>query len=62
MHAFCPVLIRGLGLFYETQLCSILIGVVSDLSRGLGDKILPFVNDILQVLLQILQVIISSFF
>jgi importin subunit beta-1 len=60
MPAFCPFFIHGLGLFHETQLCTILIGVVSDLSRGLGDKIVPFVNDIIQVLLQTLQVLALS--
>lgn len=54
MPSFQQYLLCGLKTYDNAQLCSVSIGVVSDLSHALGDKIAPFSNDIMTALMEIL--------
>jgi importin subunit beta-1 len=51
MPNFCPYLAAGLQNHAEYQVCSAAVGLVADISRGLGNKILPFCDDIMKMLL-----------
>nr|VDD47000.1 unnamed protein product [Brassica oleracea] len=45
----------GLQNFEEYQVCSITVGVIGDICRALDDKILPFCDQIMSLLIQNLQ-------
>lgn len=50
-----PSLMAGLRCIEEYQLCTIAVGVVGDLCRALGKGILPFCDDLMRCLLELLQ-------
>uniref|UniRef100_A0A915L5R3 Importin subunit beta-1/Transportin-1-like TPR repeats domain-containing protein n=1 Tax=Romanomermis culicivorax TaxID=13658 RepID=A0A915L5R3_ROMCU len=52
---FKMFLIAGLRNHSEHQVCQAAVGIVADLSRSLGDKILPFTDELLSLLLEILN-------
>jgi importin subunit beta-1 len=52
MPEFFKYLEAGLQNYEEYQVCSISVGVVGDISRALEDKILPFCDGIMTVLLK----------
>ncbi|ESP02229.1 hypothetical protein LOTGIDRAFT_199879 [Lottia gigantea] len=54
VEAFKPFLALGLQNCAEYQVCLASVGVVGDLSRALGRKILPLCDDLMQTLLSIL--------
>ena len=54
MPSFQQYLLRGLKTYEIPQLCSVSIGVVSDLSQSLAEKIAPFSNDIMTALMEVL--------
>ena len=47
-----PYLLRGISNWQEPQVCITAVGVVGDLCRAVGDKILPYCNQIMEILLQ----------
>ncbi|OWM81683.1 importin subunit beta-1 [Punica granatum] len=55
MPEFSKYLQMGLQNFEEYQVCSITVGVVGDICRALDDKILPFCDGIMELLLKDLQ-------
>jgi len=55
MTHFRPFLVPGLKNYEEHQVCSVAVGVVGDVSRALGTKILPFCDELVTLLLQDLQ-------
>lgn len=55
MNHFRGVLTLGLKTYEEHQVCSVAVGVVGDIARALGPKILPYCDEIVQLLLQDLQ-------
>lgn len=52
MSEFYKYLDKGLQNFEEYQVCSISVGVVGDICRALDDKILPYCDNIMTLLLQ----------
>lgn len=58
MEAFTPYLYNALGNLEEPGLCSIAIGLVSDISRSMNDKVQPYCDSFMNYLLQDLQVTI----
>jgi importin subunit beta-1 len=56
MEAFTPYLFKGLENQDEPGLCSMAIGLVSDITRALGDKVQPWCDDFMNRLLSDLQV------
>jgi importin subunit beta-1 len=48
-------LLGGLKSVEEHQLCTVAVGVVGDLCRALGTALLPFCDDIMRALLELLQ-------
>jgi len=55
MNHFRPFLTLGLRNYEEHQVCSVAVGVVGDISRALGSKLIPFCDEIVSLLLQDLQ-------
>lgn len=55
MEAFAPFLFKGLENQEEASLCSMSIGLVSDIVRGLGEKAQPWCDDLMNRLLNNLQ-------
>lgn len=55
MAHFKPFLIQGLRNYEEYQVCSVAVGVVGDIARALGTKILPHCDEVVTILLQDLQ-------
>lgn len=55
MSAFQPFLLSALNNQEEPQLCSVAIGLVSDISRGLEAKVQPFCDDFMNSLLNNLR-------
>lgn len=51
MSQFYPYLERGLQNRHEHQVCSISVGVVGDICRALDDKILPYCDGIMALLI-----------
>ena len=56
MEAFTPYLYNALGNQEEPGLCSMAIGLVSDITRSLGDKVQPFCDAFMNYLLNNLSV------
>lgn len=54
MDSFKPILLQGLRNFDEYQVCQAAVGVVGDLGRNFGTKLLPFCDEIMLILLQAL--------
>jgi importin subunit beta-1 len=50
-----PFLLACLKNFEAYQVCSVAVGLVSDISRALGSALLPYCDEIVTVLLQMLQ-------
>ncbi|KAF2756966.1 ARM repeat-containing protein [Pseudovirgaria hyperparasitica] len=55
MEAFTPYLYNALGNLEEPGLCSIAIGLVSDISRSMNEKVQPYCDSFMNYLLQDLQ-------
>eukprot|EP01116_Phalansterium_solitarium_P013533 TRINITY_DN30919_c0_g1_i1.p1 TRINITY_DN30919_c0_g1~~TRINITY_DN30919_c0_g1_i1.p1 ORF type:complete len:857 (-),score=244.06 TRINITY_DN30919_c0_g1_i1:643-3213(-) len=55
MQFFRPFLLMGLRNYEEHQVCALAVGVVGDLARALQVKLLPYCDEIVQLLLQDLQ-------
>eukprot|EP01097_Dermamoeba_algensis_P005071 TRINITY_DN3234_c0_g1_i4.p1 TRINITY_DN3234_c0_g1~~TRINITY_DN3234_c0_g1_i4.p1 ORF type:complete len:508 (+),score=118.61 TRINITY_DN3234_c0_g1_i4:1129-2652(+) len=55
MQHFRPQLLTGLQNSEEHMVCAIAVGVVGDICRALGDRIFPYCDEIIHVLLQNLQ-------
>ena len=55
------MLFQGLRNFEEHKVSLAALGVVGDLARNFGNKILPYCDDILTILLEGLIVIITYF-
>ena len=60
MEAFAPYLFKGLENQDEPGLCSMAIGLVSDITRAIGEKVQPWCDDFMNRLLNDLQVIMSD--
>lgn len=56
LDSFVPFLYSALSNIEEYQLCSIAVGLVGDISRALGDKVIPYCDNFMTHLLQNLQV------
>jgi importin subunit beta-1 len=56
MEAFAPYLYKGLENQEEASLCSMAIGLVSDITRSLNEKVQPWCDDFMNRLLNDLQV------
>lgn len=54
MNAFAPFLYKALENQDEPSLCSMAIGLVSDITRALNDKVQPYCDDFMNRLLQAL--------
>lgn len=52
MDTFKPVLLNGLRNFDEHQVCQAAVGVVGDLGRNINNKIWPYCDEIMVILLQ----------
>lgn len=55
LDSFAPFLYTALSNHEEHALCSISIGLIGDISRALGDKVLPYCDNFMTNLLQNLQ-------
>jgi len=55
MPHFRPFLCLGLNNYEEHQVCAVAVGVVGDICRALEVKVLPYCEEILQLLLRNLQ-------
>jgi importin subunit beta-1 len=55
MDSFAPYLYKGLENQEEASLCSMSIGLVSDIVRGLGEKVQPWCDNLMNRLLNNLQ-------
>jgi importin subunit beta-1 len=55
MEAFAPYLFKGLENQDEPSLCSMAIGLVSDITRALNEKVQPYCDDLMNRLLHDLQ-------
>lgn len=60
MEPLKPILYMGLRNFDEYQVCQAAVGVVGDLGRNIGSKVLPYCDDIMTILLEGLIVSTSS--
>ena len=56
MESFAPFLYTALGNHEEPALCSVAIGLVSDICRSLGEKAQPFCDSFMNDLLNNLRV------
>lgn len=56
MDSFSPFLIGALGNQEEPGLCSMAIGLVSDISRALSEKVQPYCDTFMNYLLDLLRV------
>lgn len=56
MEPFVPFLYNALGNQEEIGLCSMAIGLVSDIARALNDKVRPFCDSFMNYLLETLKV------
>lgn len=56
MEAFAPFLYNALGNIEEPSLCAMAIGLVSDITRSLGERAQPYCNDFMNYLLNNLRV------
>eukprot|EP00300_Choanocystis_sp_HF-7_P024817 c26368_g1_i1.p1 GENE.c26368_g1_i1~~c26368_g1_i1.p1 ORF type:complete len:863 (+),score=211.06 c26368_g1_i1:47-2590(+) len=54
-EAVVPVLLRALSNHAESQVCSVAVGLVSDLGRALHKSLITYIDPIMQVLLTNLQ-------
>ncbi len=61
MDAFVPYLYNALGNQEEPSLCAMAIGLVSDITRSLGEKVQPYCDTFMNYLLNNLRVSISRF-
>lgn len=52
MDAFTPYLYMGLKNYQEHQVCCTAVGLTGDICRGLKGKILPYCDEIMQLLLE----------
>lgn len=52
MELFCPYLLLALKNYVEYQVCIAAVGLVGDLCRALTVKMLPYCDDIMQILLE----------
>ncbi|EMR11011.1 hypothetical protein PNEG_00611 [Pneumocystis murina B123] len=55
LDSFVPFLYSALSNIEEYQLCSIAVGLIGDISRALGDKVIPYCDNFMTHLLQNLQ-------
>ncbi|KAJ3161708.1 karyopherin beta [Geranomyces michiganensis] len=55
MEAFTPLLFQALQNVEEYQMCSIAVGLVGDITRNLGDQIVPYCNTLMNILMTNLQ-------
>ena len=55
LDSFAPFLYQALQNREEHTMCSIAIGLIGDISRALGDKVLPYCDNFMSSLLQNLQ-------
>ncbi|KAK2075143.1 hypothetical protein P8C59_009293 [Phyllachora maydis] len=55
MEAFAPFLYNALGNIEEPSLCAMAIGLVSDITRSLGERAQPYCNDFMNYLLNNLR-------
>ncbi|KAG4304322.1 hypothetical protein PORY_002297 [Pneumocystis oryctolagi] len=55
LDSFVPFLYSALSNIEEYQLCSIAVGLIGDISRALGDKVIPYCDSFMTHLLQNLQ-------
>lgn len=60
MDSFSPFLISALGNQEEPGLCSMAIGLVSDIARALNEKVQPYCDTFMNYLLTILRVRVKS--
>lgn len=56
MESFVPFLYNALGNQEEIGLCSMAIGLVSDIARALNEKVQPFCDSFMNYLLETLKV------
>lgn len=56
MDSFSPFLISALGNQEEPGLCAMAIGLVSDITRALNEKVQPYCDTFMNYLLTILKV------
>lgn len=56
MEAFTPFLYNALGNQEEPSLCSMAIGLVSDITRALGERSQPYCDNFMNYLLSNLRV------
>ena len=61
MESFMPFLLSALDKTEEPEVCAIGVGLVSDLSRSLGEAIQPYCDAFMNSLLQTLTVRISPY-
>jgi importin subunit beta-1 len=61
MDAFAPFLYNALGNQDEPSLCSMAIGLVSDITRSLGERSQPYCDNFMNYLLNNLRVCIPLF-
>jgi len=52
MDAFAPYLAVGLKNYQEYQVCNAAVGLVGDICRAIGIKVLPYCDDIMTLLLE----------
>lgn len=50
-----PILIKSLKTVEEYQVCTVAVGLVGDLCRALGKQMLPYCDDIMRCLIDLLQ-------
>lgn len=62
MDAFAPFLYNALGNQEEPSLCSMAIGLVSDITRSLGERSQPYCDNFMNYLLNNLRVCFSHLF
>ena len=56
LDAFKPYLLVGLRNHAEYQVCSVAVGLVGDICRAVGARVLPHCDDIMNILLENLGV------
>ena len=56
MDAFVPYLYNALGNQEEPSLCAMALGLVSDITRALGEKVQPYCDTFMNYLLNNLRV------
>lgn len=62
MDAFTPFLYNALGNQEEPSLCSMAIGLVSDITRSMGERSQPYCDNFMNYLLNNLRVCLFSYF